>query len=220
MQNSSSPGIKEMGYGTKYNVATRWVDVDLGIFFHKAMPLRSFLSLKTTVLDTELYTDAMYAVQYDSEIPMDFWDRNRGAIGFGAARDFFGEKISLNLEYFYNQDKENIYYREKDEFSEAEVSSYIIGSNAAANLVLRPIDFKNLRIFAQCLYSFEEKSAWLTPGISIDPIKHISVYLAGRMALGGREGAYYRSNGDSLNRPFSFALLITVSGDYSVGHYD
>jgi hypothetical protein len=220
MQDAASPGIKEMGYGTKYNAATRWVDVDVGLFFHRAMPLRSFLSLKTTVLDTELYTDLMYAVQYDPEMPMDFWERNRGAFGIGAARDFFGEKISLNLEYFYNQDKENIYYRERDEFSEAEVSSYIIGSNAAVNLVLRPIDFKNLRIFAQCLYSFEEKSAWLTPGISIEPIKHISVYLGSRMALGGKEGAYYLSNADNLNRPFSFAFLITVSGDYGLGHYE
>ncbi|GHV95550.1 hypothetical protein AGMMS50293_18700 [Spirochaetia bacterium] len=226
MQDGKAPTILEIGYGAKYNLASKWVDADFGLFFHEKMPLRSFLSLKTTIKDTELYADAMYALQYRSDVEYEFWDRNRGAFSIGAEQDFFTDKLTLNLELLYNNDTDSNYYQEKDDLRDATTNFFIEGWNGAINIIARPVNYKSFRIFAKCLYSFGTNSAWLVPGISIAPVSHITAYLTVPMALGPSDGPYYHQNDDmkkkdrSFDRPFRITLGIRISGNYSVRYYE
>jgi hypothetical protein len=189
--------------------------MDIGLLFHKDMPLRSFISLKTTAFDFELYADGLYTYQFNQDI-----DRHGGAFSFGGLRDFFGGKLTVNLEAFYNKDIESYYYQEKNVLQEAKAISFIEGWNGAVNIIVRPVDYKSFRAFVRCLYSFETYSAWFVPGLSITPLPHINVYLTVPMALGPRNGPYYTKNDDIRNRPFSIMLGVNVSGSYSFGHYE
>jgi hypothetical protein len=226
-KDSTMPGIKEIAYGVKLNFAFRRLDTDLGLFFHEEMPLRSFISMKTTLANFELYADALYAYQHegyyeylDEKKLLALGDRHQGAFGFGMLRDFFDKKLTVNLEAFYNADKESTYWQKQGDFVKEAIVSYIDGWNSSINVVVKPVDYKSFRIFSRCLYSFETNSAWLVPGVSIAPLSHITTYLSVPMALGPRDGPYYTKNGDTRNRPFSIVLGVRVSGSYSFRHYE
>jgi hypothetical protein len=219
-KNPTIPGMGDIGYGLKFNLSLRLLDADMGLFFHKAMPLRSFVSLKTTIADFEVYADALYVYQYNQDLPMEWYEQHQGAFGFGLLRDCFDKKLTVNVEAFYNADKDSAYWQKQGELVKEDTMNYIEGWNGSINVVVRPIDYKNFRIFSRCLYSFETYSAWLVPGISIEPLAHITTYLAVPAALGPRDGPYYIKNSDIRNRPFSIVIGLKLSGNYGFRHYE
>ncbi|GHU76769.1 hypothetical protein FACS189461_4740 [Spirochaetia bacterium] len=215
---ADAPSVSQIAYGLKFNAASRWIDVDIGSFFHNDMPLRSFVSLKSTIKNTEIYADFLHSVYWRPDPPLDFWERNGGAIGVGVLQNFFSEKLTVNLEAFYNKDLENRFYREKTETNNGTDFSFIDGWNGAVNMIIRPAG--SLRIFTQCLYSFETMSAWLVPGCSVKPLDNVTVALSVPMALGKNDGPYYGKNAAVNNNPFSVVIALTITGDYSTSIHE
>jgi hypothetical protein len=213
--NPSAPAFQEIGFGGKYNLAFRWADIDAGVFYHKTMPLRWLVSVKSTIRNTEIYSEAIASIAHET------WDDFRFSANIGFLRDFFGEKVTLNGEVFYNGENNAVWFRPETDLREADVSPFIDGFNGAVNVIYRPRPggWKDLRFFTQCLYSFEENTAYLVPGLSLAPFPHISAYLAVPMALGSRDGTYYTNNADNQNRPFTVVFLVSVNGSYHFGHY-
>jgi hypothetical protein len=208
-----TPGFGEIGYGAKYNLALPAADIDLGFFYHREMPLRAFAALKSTVKDTELYLEAAGAVRHDS------WSDAAlsGTVGF--FRSFFGGSLSLNGELFWNGESGAAWYKPKTDIEDAEAPAFIPGLNAAFNVGFAPGLPANLRFFLRALWAWEHNTFHLTPGLSASPLPHLSIAFAFPVALGARDGHYYRNNPDTANRPFSVALLLTLSGSFRFAHY-
>jgi hypothetical protein len=138
----------------------------------------------------------------------------QGSGSAGFARDFFSEKLTIGGEYFYNGEKDAVYFNPETDLEEAEIAPFVHGNNMAINLLYRTGVRGDLRFMVQCLYSIDERSAQFVPGLSWAPLPHVKVSFGVPMALGSREGAYYRQNADKTNRPFSVVLLVSISGDY------
>jgi hypothetical protein len=184
-------------------------DIDIGFLYHKELPLRFFVSLKTTLGNTELYSEGLVAVSSENG------HETRFSGNIGLLRDFFKGSLTLAGEIFYNGEPDSAWWRTKTELlEEAKVELYQ-GINGAFAFIFRP-GFWGMRIFGQVLYSYEENSAWLIPGISIKP-NGITLSVSAPMALGNRPeskdpGNYYRNNTDKNNRPFSIVLGINYKG--------
>ena len=208
---------EDFAYGGKYNLALRWADLDMGIFYQEGMALRTFLSVKTTVLKTELYSEGLIAI--DVHEPSNV----SGAVNIGFARDFFGDRFNVNGEIFYNAEKDVYWYRPESNIREAGTSPFIEGINGALNLQYRFGGKADPRIFTQVLYAPMENSARLIPGFRISPWSHLEIYLALPMALGGRDGYYYNNTPtvDTLNNPIPFCLMLifSLSGSIQAGYY-
>jgi hypothetical protein len=205
----STPEFKELGYGGKYNLAFTWVDIDAGFFYHDAMPLRGFVSVKTTVKDTELYFETMGAIQQKT------WDGFSFSANLGLVQGFFNDRFSVNGELFWNGEDDAFYFNPKTELEDAASSPFFPGLNAALNMVFKPGWKGNLRFALAARWVLDTNSAYILPGLSFGPLPHIDVSLGFPIALGGREGRYYRNNPDRNNRPFGIALLINLSGSYN-----
>ena len=203
MEDKSSPTFKEFAFGMKYNFAYQSADIDAGLLYHKELPLRSFVSLKTTVKDTELYSEGLVSVSQEKGHKTCF------SGNFGIARDFFNGKLTVSGEVFYNGESDSAWWRQKTEALEESVVDLYKGLNGALAFIIRP-GIIGMRIFAQALYTYEENSVWLVPGISIKP-GGINITLSVPMALGERR-AYYRNNTDEDNRPFSIILGVSFNG--------
>jgi hypothetical protein len=210
MANTSSPQFDEIAYGFKYNLAFSGADIDAGFFYYAEMPLRGFISLKTTVVNTELYLEGLAAVSHET------WDDVRFSGNAGFLQDFFGTKLTVNGEFFYNGERGvEWWYRGQSNVQKEETSPLIGGFNSALRVIYRP-GIIGMRIFCQYLYAFEEKSAHLVPGISIKPGNTVTATLTVPMALGSREGTYYSHNVDMADtpRPFNITLLISFQGSF------
>jgi hypothetical protein len=206
--------LRELGYGVKYNIALPVIDLDAGVFYQGNMASRSFLSLKKTIVKTEVYNEWL-AVIDNIRNPQKF----SGAFNLGFYQDFFNNKLSLNGEVFNNTEDDAFWYSPKTNLKEEEVSPFLKGLNFALNLVYR-FDFKGApRLFAQTRYSVLEESALFIPGFTITPFQNLGFYFAVPMALGNRDGHYYRNTGSSDNRPFSVVLLLSLSGSVKAGYY-
>jgi hypothetical protein len=212
MKNQSLPSFNEIGFGGKYNLAHQRVDLDVGVFYHEEMPLRNSVSIKSTVMDTEVYAEAMVSVQHKP------WGTVQGSGSIGFARDFFSEKLTIGGEYFYNGEKDAWVFIPETNLELEDKALFADGHNMAINVLYRTGVLGNLKFMAQCLYSIDENSAQFVPGLSFAPFPHISVSLGVPMALGSRTGTYYRENADKTNRPFSVVLLVSISGDYRFTH--
>jgi hypothetical protein len=222
MENSFSPKLEEMAYGIKYNLAFERADIDTGFFYYVKMPLRGFISFKTTLKDTEIYIEGLTAIPHpeldrDDQAAQSDWGETYDSVRFsgsaGFLQDFFRGKVTVNGEVFYNGERGTGWYREKTEFFDAEAIKLIEGFNTALSFIYRP-GIIGMRIFAQCLYAWDEKSAQLVPGISIKPGDLVTATLTVPMALGRRDGTYYSQNADRDNRPFSITLLISFGGTF------
>jgi hypothetical protein len=216
----ATPGFREIGYGAKYNLAFTWADIDLGAFYHQEMPLRASASVKTTIVDTELYVETMGAVRHET------WDGFTISANLGFAQSFFDDLISVNGELFWNGEEDVYYFKPKTELQEEQTSPFIPGLNAAWNLVFRPRWIWNLRFALVGRWALDTNSAYILPGLSIAPLPHVEVSLGFPIALGSREGRYYSKeyaaaaklpfagNADTNGRPFALALLITLKGSH------
>jgi hypothetical protein len=213
----STPGFRELGYGGKYNLAFTWADIDMGFFFHEQMPLRAFASVQATAGSTELYLEGMGALSHET------WDGFGFSANLGFVRSFFDDLLLVNGEVFWNGEDDAFYFNPRTELEEATASPFLPGLNAALNLVFRPRWIGDLRFALAARWAFQETwagTAYLLPGLSFSPLPHVSVSLGFPLALGGREGGYYRSNADTQGRPFSMALLVNLNGAYQIARYE
>ncbi|MDR2633880.1 MAG: hypothetical protein LBC51_09730 [Treponema sp.] len=204
----STPEFKELGYGGKYNLAFTWADIDVGMFYHQEMPLRGFASIKTTIKDTELYLETLGVVQPKT------WDGYGFSVNAGLVQDLFNDRVTVNAEIFWNGEDDAYYFKPKTELDEAKSSPFISGLNAAWNLVFRPPWIWDLRFAITGRWALDTNTAYILPGLSFSPLSHLDVSLGFPIALGGREGRYYRSNADKNGRPFGIALLVNLHGSY------
>jgi hypothetical protein len=204
---------QDAGIGGKYNLAFSQADIDVGVFYNRKMPLRWFASVKSTIGNTELYTDTMTAIENERG------DGLAAATSIGFIQDFFDGKLTVNGELFYNGENGAAWFKPGTTFEEEKVSPFIGGFNGALNMVFSTGSKKNLRLFVNSLYSLTENSARFVPGLRFSPLRHVEVSLAVPMALGSRNGFYYTNNADKYNRPFSVVLLVSLSGSfrYTVG---
>jgi hypothetical protein len=209
----STPGFSELGYGGKYNLAFTWADIDMGMFYHKEMPLRGSASVKTTIKDTELYFETMGAIEPET------WDGFSFSANVGFVQSFSDELFSVNGEIFWNGEENAFYFVPKTELEEAETSPFIPGLNMALNLVFRPDWIWNLRFALGSRWALDTNTAYIIPGLSFSPLRHIDVSLGFPIALSGRGGRYYRSNADTKGRPIGIALLINLSGGFHLDRH-
>ncbi|MDR0400808.1 MAG: hypothetical protein LBH51_07670 [Treponema sp.] len=205
----STPEFKELGYGGKYNLAFDRADIDAGLFYHQEMPLRGFLSIKTTVKNTEVYAETMGAIQHTD------WDRLSFSANLGLVQSFFNEVVTLNGEIFWNGEDNAFFFNPQTELEDAFSSPFLPGLNAALNLAFKPNWIWNLRFALASRWVLDTNSAYLLPALSFTPLSYIDVSLGFPIALGSRDGRYYRNNQDKNNRPFGIALLINLSGSYN-----
>lgn len=203
---------QDIAYGGRFNLALRWIDMDIGAFYQEIMPLRSFLSIKTTIGRTELYNEWLGAIDINN--PRDVG----GAVNLGFIRDFFRNRVTINGELFFNTERGTFWHRPETNISDAETLPFNDGLNLAFNVLYRFRGRANPRLFVQALYAPAENSAQLVPGFRLTPWEHLELYFAVPMALGCRNGHFYRNPADPQgNRPFSIVMLITLTGNIRIG---
>jgi hypothetical protein len=213
MSDGEAPSRGEVGYGGKYNLALRHADFDLGVFYQENMATRGFISIKTTVSNTELYNEWLVAVNthYDKSVSF--------AFNFGFISSFFNNKLDLNSEVFYNREGDSYFFTPETNIYEAEITPFIEGLNVAFNMLFRFNGKWRPRFFTQVLYSPLQKSTRLVPGFRLSPLPHVEAYLAVPMALGDKDGYYYKHTYDRLDRPFSVMFYVSISGSVNAGYY-
>jgi hypothetical protein len=203
-----TPDFKELGYGGKYNLAFTWADIDVGVFYHQEMPLRGSLSAKTTVKDTELYVETMGVVQPKT------WDGYSFSVNAGVIQDLFNDLITVNAEIFWNGEDDAFYFNPKTELEAAKSSPFFSGLNTALNLSIKPNWIWDFRFVLASRWVLDTNSAYILPGLTFSPLSHLDVSLGFPIALGSRNGRYYRNNQDKNSRPFGIALLVNLHGSY------
>jgi hypothetical protein len=220
MYSSELPKLKHFGYGGKYNLALSQVDLDTGIFYQEGMALRGFLSAKTTLWNTEFYGEGLIAIDVDEPSNIS----GAGNIGFG--RDFFGGKFGVNGELFYNAEKDTYRYNPETNIREAGTSPFIEGFNIALNLLYKPWEKGNPRLYLGTLYAPAQNSARLIPGFTLSPWDYIEFYFSVPMSLGSKDGYYYNNTVTTAtqneNKPLPFAVvfMVTLKGGVQFGHYN
>jgi hypothetical protein len=218
MYRSEMPKLEDFGFGGKYNLALRYVDINAGIFYQEFMVMRNFISAKTTLWNTELYGEGLVAV--DIHEPSNI--SGAGSIGFG--RDFFNGKFSVNGELFYNAEKDTYRYLPETNIREAGTSPFIEGFNIALNLIYKPWEKGNPRFVLGTLYAPAQSSAQLIPGFKLSPLNNLEFYFAVPMALGEKDGYYYKNTvimaAQNENKPLPFAVvfMVTLSGGVQFAH--
>jgi hypothetical protein len=231
----------DIGYGLKYNIIRPRVDMDVGVFYHRLMPLRGFFSLQTTVLKTtELYTEALVSVPHDNIL---LGDTQREALTFnklqpedvsfsgtvGAVQTFFDDKLVLNGEVFYSGEKDASALQ-KDAVAvlsdDEKVVEILKGLNAALNVRYQPGGLAGLGFGLSFRWAFLDHSGQIIPALYLSPEKHLTLSVAVPIALGDRLRAdgektyYYTNNPDNSGRPFSVIFAVSLSGNYRFGYYE
>jgi len=215
--NGVMPKIDDFGFGGKYNLAFNWADFNLGVFYQGSMPVRAFLSVKTTILDTELYNEWLGAVDVQNPAGLN------GTVNLGFARDFFGGNLRAAGEIIYNAEGNAYWYSPGTILGKAEVSPFIEGINGALNLAFRPGWKGQPRLFVQTLFAPMENSFRVVPGFTLNPWPNVELYFAVPMAIGSKDGYYWLNtvNEDNSGRPlpFSISLLLNLNGSVQFRHY-
>jgi hypothetical protein len=219
MYSSEIPRLEDFGFGGKYNLALPRVDLDTGIFYQEGMAMRGFISAKTSLWNTELYSEGLVAIDVDEPSNIS------GAFNFGFARNFFNGKFSANGELFFNDEQDTYWYHPETNIREAGTSPFIEGFNIALNLIYKPWNKGNPRLYLGVLYAPEQHSARLIPGFRLSPLDHVEFYFAVPMALGDKNGYYYKntvimaSQNENKPLPFAVVFMITLNGGVQFGHY-
>jgi hypothetical protein len=219
MYSYEMPKLEDFGFGGKYNLALRQVDLNFGIFYQEGMVMRGFLSAKTTLWKTELYSEALFAIDIHETSNLS------GAWNIGFGRDFFNRKFSANGELFYNAEQDTYWYHPETNLREAGTSPFIEGFNIALNLTYRPWNKGNPRLFWGLLYAPSQKSARLIPGFRVSPLNNIDFYFAVPMSVGDKDGYYFKNTYSTAVQnkhaplPFAVVFMITLSGRVQLAHY-
>jgi len=181
------------------------------------MPLRGFLSIKTTIKKTELYNE--WVVSNDSET-----GDTDVSFNVGFARSFFDKKLDINGEFLYNKEKNAYWYQQETDILNATKYSFIEGVNIAFNVQYKPWSKGNPRLYLRTRYAPMQNSAQLIPGFRLTPWRNIDLNLSVPMGIGDRDG-YYHNNTINVNdekKPLPFAVIfsVRVGGSISYGHYN
>ena len=205
--NGVIPKIDDFGFGGKYNLALRWADFNMGVFYQTSMPLRGFLSIKTTIFGVELYNEWLTAI--DVQKPAE----TTGAVNLGFAHDFYGGNLRAAGEVIYNAEGNAYWYSPETILGKAEISPFIKGISGVLNLSLRLGEKGQPRIFVQALFAPPENSFRFIPGFSLNPWSNIELYLAVPMTLGSKDGYYHQNtvNKDNSGRPLPFSVLLLLN---------
>jgi hypothetical protein len=211
------PNRENVGFGGKYNLALRKFDADAGVFYHYGMPVRSFISLKTTFGNTEIYSEGLAAFDTSETLNIS------GAYNFGFAHEFFNNKLAVNGEFFFNNEGNSFFYTSKTDYQDAKTTPFIEGINIAFNLLYRFGGKGNPRFYLQTLYSVQDKSARVVPAFRLGPLPHVELYLAFPMDLGDTDGYYYKNNWiknrDGMPLRFAAVFLVSLSGNFKFTAY-
>jgi hypothetical protein len=207
------PTKSDIGFGGKYNLAFRSLDLDTGVFYQDNMPLRGFLSFKTTIFDTELYNEWLLAVNTHADNETSF------AVNLGWGRDFFDGKVTAGGEFFFNGEGTTYFFRPETSLRDAETVPFTELFSMSFSILYRFSALGDPRFFVSVSYLPSQASAQLIPGFRITPISNIEVYLAVPMALGSKDSYYYNHTADVINRPFSVMLYVTLSDSVQAGSY-
>ena len=204
---------EDVGYGGKFNLALPHLDMDIGAFFQETMPLRSFLSVRTTIGQTEWYNEWLGVMDINNHNNLSW------AANLGFFRDFFGNRVGINGEVFFNAERGSFWLRPETNIAEATTVPFNEGFNIALNLLYRFGGRGNPRFFIQALYAPEERSAQLIPGFRLSPWQHLELYLAVPMVLGDKDGHFFNYPPDPLHRDrtFTIVMLLTLSGSVRMG---
>jgi len=216
MSSSTLPKMEDFGFGGKYNFAYRWADIDMGIFYREGMVLRSFLSLKTTVLGTELFNEWLVAI--DVEEPSNI----SGAFNIGFARGFFNNKFYIGGELFFNAEKDTYWYQPETNIREAGKSPFIEGLNLALSLQYRPWEKGSPYLYLSTLIAPMQRSARIVPAFTYNPLPHIGLYFALPISLGDKDGYYFANtvtkDKNNFPLPFAFIFLVSLGGSIQFGY--
>jgi len=211
------PKLSDFGYGGKYNYAHKFADLDIGVFTQEGMPLRGFLSIKTTIKKTELYNE--WVVSYDPEI-----DNTDVSFNIGFARSFFDKKLDINGEFLYNKEKNAYWYQQETDILNSTKYLFIEGVNIAFNVQYKPWSKGNPRLYLRTRYAPMQNSAQLIPGFRLTPWRNIDLNLSVPMGIGDRDGYYHNNtvNFSDEKKPLPFAVIfsVRVGGSISYGHYN
>jgi hypothetical protein len=219
INNPDFPHREDFGVGGKYNFALRLVDLDFGAYYQEGMVLRSFLSVKTTLWNTEFYSEGLVAIDIHETSNLS------GAWNIGFGRSLFSGRLNINGELFYNAEHDTYWYHPETKIREAGSSPFIEGFNIAFNLMYRLWDKGNLRFYLSTLYAPSQKSSRLVPGLRLNPLPNIELYFAVPMTFGETDGYYYKNTVTTAEKsgghplPFAVLFMITLSGGVQFGHY-
>jgi len=224
--NPEPPKSEDFGFGGKFNLALRWADFDTGVYYQENMPLRAFLSIKTTLWKTEFYAEGLIAFNVDD--PSDI----SGAGSFGFIKELFNKKFTVNGEILYNVENDSWIYNKETYITDAHTSSFNDKLYVALNLnykfggKMNPSFFTQMR-YAPFHYDSSDDSMQLIhsiqliPGFKFTPLSNIEFYLAVPMTFGPKEGYYYQNTYTTYNGepvPFSVILLVKLSGKIQFKH--
>ena len=217
--NTDAPELNEYAYGGKFNFAHRYIDANIGTAYFKRMPLRTFLSLKSTLFSsTEVYGEALLAVEHEP-----VWGEPRFSFSLGFFNDFFKSKLRINAEWFYNGEFEvKVLQLDNPLEDKKVVIPYVPGHNLALNIDFKPGGLAGLRAGVKFLYAFDDGSGQIMPGITLEPARHLRIYLAAPLVVGRRSGmdySYFKTNSDKNNRPFSIIFAVSLNGSYEFARY-
>jgi hypothetical protein len=203
---------EKLGYGGKYNLALREFDMDTGIFYQQGMPLRYFVSIKTTFGNTEVYSEGLIAFDNFNSLNIS------GAFNIGFVQEFLQNRLTVNGEFFFNNEAKSFYYNPETEFIEARASPFLDGFSMAINLRYGFGGRWNPRFYLQVLYEGFKNSAQVVPALRLSPISNVGVYIGVPMALGNENGYYSKEENtimrDRYGKPirFAFVLFVSLSG--------
>jgi len=200
-----------IGYGGKINLAYKWADFNLGLFYQKYMATRAFLSVKTNLFKTDIYSEYLIGINNHTDNSVGF------GINIGFTRSFFENKLEVNGEYYYNGEERSYYYRPETDFFLEETLPFLEKHNFALNILYRFGGKINLRIFTKFIYGDDSFS--LMPGFTINPFSGIEFYFAVPVAFG--DGYYYNNSKNYRGdlRPLSVLLYINFGGSVRARHY-
>jgi len=202
-----------IGFGGKINLAFRWADFNFGVYYQNFMATRGILSVKTSIWDTDFYSEGLVAYNNHSDNTFNF------AFNLGFSKGLFNNKLDINGELFYNSEGSTYYFSPETNFHKEQTSPFPEGFNAALNILFRADEFWNMRIFTRFRYG--EESFSIIPGLRITPLPNIEVYLAVPIALGSKNGIYYTEskNIQGDHRPFSIVLYVSIKGSVQASQY-
>jgi hypothetical protein len=225
-----------VGLGLKYNAAANNIDADIGIFYQKYMPLRAFVSFKSTLFGSwECYAEGLVVFRPDLITGTEIfsWDDVvfdsitlkdnfffSGNIGF--IQTFINDRLRVNAEVFYSGEKDSTVLVKQqqllpgDEEEEAIVLSDSL--NIALNIQYKTGIFFDLAIGLQFRWSLMHDEGMITPSITIAPAKHLRIGFA--MPYITKPGSTKFSNPDDSKRQFSIMLMANLGGNYHFAHYN
>lgn len=196
--------------GLKYNAAVPIVDVNVGFLYNTKLDTKAFVSLKTTLFNQlELYSEAL--ISYNFYTLSNF----AGSGSLGLMQEFFNNQLSINAELYYNGEANATYINQNSNFlGDTDPVNFIRGFNTVLNIRYKPNWLKHTEFFLKYLHGFDENTVQLVPGFRLTALSNFNLYVALPMALGNKDGYYYKHNVDEKNRPFSVVVMLTFSGNY------